>query len=339
MKSFRRMMLAAVATLGVAAGATQAQAQPWDIVVGAASNVGGMIVFVAQGKGFFAEHDLNATVEVRNTGAALTTSLRAGEIDFAPAAFTNLPVALERGLELRGVVGYLGSHFSSPTHDSNVGIIAHPDSGVTSVADLRGKTVGVTFGTTGDLYLQEVLLDNGMTVDDIDRINVAPPDHVSTLDSGGVDVQVAWEPNVTRALDTVDGSTLVIRGGGYVCFCAVMHGLPETVNDNPARTQAFVDAMSEAAFWLRQPENAAEAADIGSRFVRGMTADLVQRTIAHVVYDARIGGGTAQAFNDSVTLLIAQDKMEAPYDPADYLDTRFVDDTIGRHPEWFADLN
>ena len=92
-----------------------------------------IVVFIAQGKGFFASNGLNAVVEVRNTGRELTTSLQAGDIDFAPAAFTNLPVALERGLELTGVVGYLGSHFNKPTHDSNVGIIAHPDSGVTDV--------------------------------------------------------------------------------------------------------------------------------------------------------------------------------------------------------------
>lgn len=310
-----------------------------DVVIGAAGNVGGMVVFVAQGKGFFAAHGLNATVELRSTGAQLSASIAANEIDFAPAAFTNLPVALERGLELRGVVGYFGSHFSSPTHDSNVAIIAHPDSGVNSVADMRGKTVGVTFGSTGDLYLQEVLKANGLSIDDIDRINVGPPDHVATLDSGGVDVVVSWEPNATLTLDTVEGSTTVSRGGGFVCFCAVMHGKPDTVNDNPARTQAFVDAMSEAAFWLRNPDNAVEAGEIGARFIRGATADLVRRTSGNLVYDARIGGGTAQAFNDSVDLLIAQDKMEAPYDPALYLDTTFVDDTISRHPEWFADLN
>lgn len=338
MKIFRKVVLSAVAAVGVAAASNYAQAQQ-DISVGAASNLGGMIVFVAQGKGFFAKHDLNAKVEVRNTGAALTKSLRAGDIDFAPAAFTNLPVALEKGLELRGVVGYLGAHYNKPTHDSNVGIIARPDTGIATVGDLQGKKVGVAFGTTGDFYLQEILKANGLTVDDIDRINVRPPDHVSTLDSGGIDVVVAWEPNVTRALDTVDGSTLVSRGGDYVCFCAIMHGLPETVDGNPERTQAFVDAMSEAAAWLRDPANVDEAAEIGSRFVRGMTADLVKRTIGFIVYDSRIGGGTAEAFNASVELLIAQEKMEAPYDPANYLETRYIDDTIKRHPEWFADLD
>lgn len=329
--------LAATVATGVAFGAvTVVSAQ--EIKVGAASNVGGMIVFVAQDKGFFAKHGLDAKVIVRNTGAALTKSLNAGEIDFAPAAFTNLPVALEKGIKLRGVVGYLGGHFNSSTSDGNVGIIVRADSGIKSIKDLKGKKIGVTFGTTGDLYLQEVLKRAGMSKTDLKRINVRPPSQVSTLDTGGVDAVVAWEPNLTRALDKVKGSTLLLRGGGYVCFCAGMHGLPDVVYKDRKRTQAFVDAMAEAAFFLRDPKNADEVAKIGSRFVRGMTADLVKRTIKHVVYDARIGGGTEKAWNASVKLLIAQKKMKKPYDPKKYFDMSFINDTIKRHPEWFADL-
>lgn len=336
MHKLYKSLILGLAALPLMAAGTTVDAQ--ELRVGAASNVGGMIVFVAQDKGFFAKHGLNAKVVVRNTGSALTKSLRAGEIDFAPAAFTNLPVALEKGIKLRGVVGYLGGHFSAPASDGNVGIIARPGSGIKSVKDLKGKTVGVSFGTTGDLYLQEVLKKNGISKNDIKRINVRPPSHVSTLDSGGVQAVVAWEPNVTRALDKVKGSTLVIRGGNHVCFCAGMHGLPENVYKDRKRTQAFVDAMAEAAHYLRDPKNAKEVAQIGSRFVRGMTADLVARTIKHVVYDARIGGGTADAFRASVKLLIAQKKMKRPYDPAKYLDTSFIDSTIKRHPEWFADM-
>jgi ABC-type nitrate/sulfonate/bicarbonate transport system substrate-binding protein len=336
MTTIRNLTMAAVAAAAFTVAGASAQAQ--DIKVGAASNVGGMIVFVAQGKGFFAKHGLNAKVVVRNTGSALTKSLRAGEIDFAPAAFTNLPVALEKGFKLRGVVGYLGGHFNAPASDGNVGIIARPGTGIKSIKDLKGKKVGVAFGTTGDLYLQEILKKNGMTKNDLKRINVRPPSHVSTLDSGGVDAMVAWEPNVTKALDKVKGSTLVVRGGGHVCFCAGMHGLPEVVYKDRKRTQAFVDAMAEAAHFLRDKKNAKEVSEIGSRYVRGMNADLVARTIKHVIYDARIGGGTADAFKASVKLLIAQKKMKKPYDPAKYLDTSFIDSTIKRHPEWFSDM-
>ena len=92
--------------------------------------------------------------------------------------------------------------------------------------------------------------------------------------------------------------------------------------------------MAEAARYLRDQKNADEVAKIGSRFVRGMTADLVKRTTKHVIYDARIGGGTADAFRASVKLLIAQKKMKKPYDPAKYLDTSFIDSTIW--PWWAA---
>lgn len=336
MRRLRTALMPAMAALSVSLAVASATAN--ELKVGAASNIGGMIVFIAQDKGFFAKHGLDAKVVVRNTGSALTKSLRAGEIDFAPAAFTNLPVALEKGIKLRGVVGYLGASFSKPYHDGNVGIVARSDSGITKAADLKGKKLGVTFGSTVDVYMRAYLKKAGIALGDINRVNVRPPSLVSILDSGGVDAIVAWEPNLTRALDKVKGSKLIARGGDNVCFCAVMHGNPDTVYKDKKRTQAFVDAMSEAAHYVRNPKNRDEVSKIGSRFVRGMTADLVKRTIEHVIYDARIGQGTAEAFKLSVKQLIAQKKMKAPYDPANYLDTSFIDSTMKRHPEWFADL-
>ena len=77
-------LAAAVAAITMIAGAVQVQAQ--QVNVGAAANVGGLIVFVAQAKGFFAKNGIDAKVVTRNTGPALTKSLNAGEIDFAPAA-------------------------------------------------------------------------------------------------------------------------------------------------------------------------------------------------------------------------------------------------------------
>lgn len=310
-----------------------------ELKVGAASNIGGMIVFVAVDKGFFAKHGLDAKVVVRNSGAQLTKSLRAGEIDFAPAAFTNLPAALERGLNLRGVVGYLGSSYTKSTHDNNVGIAARGDSGIKTISDLKGKKVGATFGSTGELYLREAIKKAGMSYTDINRVNVRPPSMVSILDTGGVDAVVAWEPSVTRILDKVKGSVLVQRGGDYVCFCAVMHGSPDRVYKDKAVTQKFVDAMSEAAAYLRDPKNSDDVSTIGSRYVRGMDASLIKRTIKHAVYDTRIGDNTANAFNYSVKQLIAQKKMKKPYDPAKYLEFEFVNSTMKRHPEWFKDLN
>ncbi len=334
-------MLPRGTVLAAAVGAAlllSAPAAAQGLRIGAVTNVGGMVVFVAQDKGFFAKHGLDAKVVTRNSGPQLTKSLRAGEIDFAPAAFTNLPAALERGIDLRGVVGYVGSSYSKSTSDTMMGIAARPGTGIESIADLEGRKVGVAFGGTGDLYLRMVLVRNGMTVADLDRINVRPPSFVSIFDSGGVEAITAWEPALTRLLDKVAGSRLVLRGGDYVCFCAVLHGTPETVLGDRGRTGKFVDAISEAAAFARDPANAEEVAQIGARFIRGMSPDLVKRTLRHVVYDPRLGENTRKAFDFSVEQLIAQKKMKRPYDPANYLELSFIDSTMKRHPEWFADL-
>lgn len=325
--------IAAVALLG----AGTAYAAP-KLRVGAASNTGGMIVFVAVDKGIFAKNGIDAKVVVRNSGPQLTKSLKAGEIDFAPAAFTNLPAALERGLDLRGVVGYVGASYAKSTSDRSMGIALRPESKIKSIADLKGKKVGVTFGGTGDAYLREVLRRAKIKPTQIKRVNVRPPSIVSLFASGGVEAMVAWEPNFTRISDKVKGSRELVRGGEYVCFCAVLHGNPGTVYKDKAVTQKFVDAISEAAAYLRDPKNLDEVSKIGARYVRGMDAALIKRVLKYSDYDPRLGKNTVKTFNFSVEQLIAQKKMKKPYDSSKYLDMTFISSTMKRHPEWFKDL-
>ena len=151
-RNFVRTIMA-VALVYALSAAGVATAAP-TLKLGAASNTGGMIVFVGVDKGFFAKNGLDAKVVVRNTGAQLTKSLKAGQIDFAPAAFTNLPAALERGIKVRGVVGYVGGSYKKSTTDEMVGIAVRPGKGIKSIKDLKGKKIGATFGSTGDLYLR-----------------------------------------------------------------------------------------------------------------------------------------------------------------------------------------
>ena len=69
-----------------------------------------------------------------------------------------------------------------------------------------------------------------------------------------------------------------------------------------------------------------------------MTKEEVLSGLDFWVYDPRIGANTAKAFSGAVDLLIEQKKMKKKYDPAKYLETKFILSTMKRHPEWFADL-
>lgn len=333
-----RIGLFAAAVALFALAAPNAESAMPKLNIGAASNTASMMVFVGVDKGIFVKHGIDAKVIVRNTGSQLTKSLKAGQIDFGPAAFSNLPVALERGIQLRGIVGVIGRSYVEPTGDAFFGIAIHPKSGVKSLSDLQGKKVGVRFGSTADLYLRVLLQKTGIGVNKIKRINVRPPSFVSLFDTGAVQVMVAWEPYLTRMTDKVKGSKLLIRGGGYVCFCAGLHGTPEKVYRDKAVTQALVNGISEAAAYVRDPKNLDEISKIAARYIQGMDAALIKRVIKYADYDPRLGKNTFKAFNASVKQLIAQKKMKKPFPPEKYFDLQFINRTMKEHPEWFKDL-
>src|SRR5712691_1823920 len=223
----QRVLLASALTAALALTAAGAGAQAPTFNVGAVNNTGGLVVFVAVDKGFFAKHGLDAKVVVRNTGPEVSKALDAGEIDVGAANVSNIPVALERGLNVRAIVGYVGSSFAKSTDDNMLGIVVRPDSEINSIADLKAKSVGTTFGSMNDMYLVEMLRKNGVAESAVNRINATPAGMVALFDTGKVGAMAVWEPYLTRMLEKVKGAKLLVRGGDHVCFCAAMHGKPE----------------------------------------------------------------------------------------------------------------
>ena len=334
----QRVLLASALSAALALTAAGAGAQAPTFNVGAVNNTGGLVVFVAVDKGFFAKHGLDAKVVVRNTGPEVSKALDAGEIDVGAANVSNIPVALERGLNVRAIVGYVGSSFAKSTDDNMLGIVVRPDSEINSIADLKGKSVGTTFGSINDMYLVEIARKNGVSEAALNRINSTPAGMVALFDTGKVGAMAVWEPYLTRMLEKVKGAKLLVRGGDHVCFCAAAHGKPERIYKDRDVTQRYVNAMAEAARFVRDPKNLDEVGSIGARYIPGMEADLIRRTHKYWIYDMRIGKNSFKAFNEAVEVLIAQKKMKQPFDPAKYYDTSFIERTMKEHPEWFNDL-
>lgn len=86
-------------------------------------------------------------------------------------------------------------------------VVARP--GITDVAGLRGRKIGVEVGFVSHLLLLKALDTAGMTEADVELINVATNETPQVLASGQVDAIVAWQPNSSQALRMVPGSTAV----------------------------------------------------------------------------------------------------------------------------------
>jgi NitT/TauT family transport system substrate-binding protein len=81
--------------------------------------------------------------------------------------------------------------------------------GIASVADLKGKTIGVEVGYVGHLLLLNALEAAGLSETDVTLVNVPTNETPQVLASGDVDAIVAWQPNSGQALTQVPGSTAI----------------------------------------------------------------------------------------------------------------------------------
>lgn len=179
----RRTLLAAVS---LAALAGPALAQDLDkIRMGyIADYFGTSMAAIATDQGLWEKHGLDADLKVFTNGPIQVQALNAGSLDFAyigPGALW-LPASGQAKVIAVNALGYTDR------------VIAQP--GISSIADLKGKTVGVPEGTSGDMLLRLALEEAGMTMDDIKVVPMDPSTVVTAFGSGQIDAAGIWYPFV-----------------------------------------------------------------------------------------------------------------------------------------------
>ena len=92
------------------------------------------------------------------TGQEMSKALQAGEVQVIGSAFSNYPVAVERGMAAKGVVGMMGDR-TGRYSDEPISVWTRKGSGVTKVEDLgvRAVTAPVIDKWSGprDLWLKQ----------------------------------------------------------------------------------------------------------------------------------------------------------------------------------------
>jgi sulfonate transport system substrate-binding protein len=71
-------------------------------------------------------------------------------------------------------------------------VVASKESGITSIAGLKGKKVAYVKSTTAQYFLAKLLAANGLTWKDIQAVPLAPADGAAALSSGNVDALASY---------------------------------------------------------------------------------------------------------------------------------------------------
>jgi NitT/TauT family transport system substrate-binding protein len=156
-------------------------------------------------------------------------------------------------------------------------VVAKP--GIKSVAELKGKKVGVEVGFVSHLLLLNALKSAGLTQDDITIVNVPTDQTPQTLKSGKVDAIVAWQPNSGQALKELPGSTAIFSSANVPgVIYDVLAVNPKSLAERREDWLKVAQVWFKIADFVKDPKNLDEAAKIMSARV-GLSADEYKKLV------------------------------------------------------------
>jgi NitT/TauT family transport system substrate-binding protein len=177
-----------------AAGSARAAAPP--LRIGYSDWPGWVAWQIAIDKGWLSQAGLDVKFDWFDYSASME-AFAAGKID---ADFVTNGDALVMGAGGARNVIILITDYSN----GNDMIVARP--GIKSLADLKGRKIGVETGLVDHLLLLDGLKKQGLTQDDVTLVNSKTNETPQVLASGQVDAIGAWQPNAGLAMKALPGA-------------------------------------------------------------------------------------------------------------------------------------
>src|SRR5690606_8985772 len=101
----------------------------------------------------------------------------------------------------------------------------HPDMGINSIADLKGKQISTTTGTTAHVFLDNALRKNGLDPKkDVKIINQRMQDAVTAFISKAVPAIALWVPFNIPIRNKVPGAKMLVDASKFYPEAAIMGG-------------------------------------------------------------------------------------------------------------------
>ncbi|MBU2667499.1 aliphatic sulfonate ABC transporter substrate-binding protein [Actinoplanes bogorensis] len=240
---------------------------------------GASLLAVADDQKLWEKHGLEVSTKVFTNGPLQITAINAGDLDFGyigPGAVW-LPASGKAKIVALNSLGNADR------------VIAQP--GITDLAQLKGKKVGVPEGTSGDMILTLALQKAGLSATDIERVPMDPATIVSAFASGQIDAAGIWYPllnNIKQKkpdlvelaknedfASTVSFPTAFVAGNDVVSGKAdevtkVVQVLREAMDYRAANGDKTVELT---AGLLKQPADAVKADAANSKMLDSKTLD------------------------------------------------------------------
>ncbi len=252
------------------------------------------------------------------------------------AAFLLAPMAMalrQQGVPIKIV--YLG-------HRDGTAIMVRKDSRIYSLRDLKGKRIAVPNRFSNQhLIFYKGLRDSGMSIKDVEIVEIPPPDMPAALYARAVDAITSGEPFMAQT--ELDGYGRVLYQAKELWpnfISCVLVVRQEIIEKDPAWVQQLVDGIARSGKWLEAGmDHRMAAAEAVATSYYNQNPRLLRFVLSkppdRVTYD-----NLTLARNDFEQIeRLAQEAglLQGPISFEEYAETRFSEKTHGAEPYAWGD--
>ncbi len=277
---------------------------------------------ISREKGWMDEAMKGIGVEVKWTefesGPPMNESFAAGQQDIGVIGDVPCVAAIAAGQ--KNV--FIGATNGGPSY----AVMVTNDSGIKTVADLKGKKIGLTIGSASQNVVGKVLSKSGLDIKkDVEIINISTGDAQTVLLNRNVDAVVIWEPNVSR-LDST-GKIHILAHGGDVGFHGinVVFARQEFVKANPDIVKVYLQQYWKATQAYKK--NPKEFEGALAKYFK-LDPALVAKASAKYDYILKIDKAIVEGLQDTVSFLKQTGSIKREIQVKDHVDGAIADSVI-----------
>ena len=241
--------------------------------------------FVARDQDMFKKAGLAADFTRFTAGPAMLAALKGEDIDIAFMTTAPAIFGLSQGLDLR--VFFIESDAAETQ-----ALVSTKQAAMKSLADQKGRRIGVTFGTSAHYALLKSLKQLNLGPDSVKILDMQPTAMIPAFIKGDIDGAWSWDP-WTAKMESEGGHIVGSLGTMRLPMAGVWVARAKWLSANEPAVQRFIKAMDQTTALLKTNEKAAVAAISDALGVDAKDAARIYRRIEIPPLNAQLQGYTA----------------------------------------------
>lgn len=237
-----------LALAGIVASAASAGAQQTPVAIGLSGWTGFAPLTLAKEAGIFAEHGLDVTLN-KIPQASRHLALASGDIQCAATTGETWIAWNANGVPTVQIFQLDKSYGAD-------GMAVRAD--IESIADLAGRTVAASApGTSPYFVLAWMLNENGLSMRDVNVVNLEPGPAAQAFVAGQNDAAMTYEPYLSTIRDNPDAGRIIATTLDYPMVMDTFGCTPEFLAENPEAARALAESYFAALEMIEADQAAA----------------------------------------------------------------------------------